>query len=95
MIAITLTRHGDEAVIQLDDDGPGVPPDSLEAIFNRFYSKRPKQEAFGQHSGLGLSIVRQIVEAHGGSIICDNRRNEAGDVAGARFSIRLPLQSAQ
>jgi two-component system, OmpR family, sensor histidine kinase ChvG len=62
----------DRVVITVDDDGPGIPPHALERIFERFYTDRPNQ-GFGQNSGLGLSISRQIVEAHGGRIWACNR----------------------
>ena len=61
--------------------GP-VSPKGVLKIFERFYSERPQNEAFGLHSGLGLSIVRQIVEAHNGSVHAENRRNAAGEVVG-------------
>jgi len=73
------------AVITVEDEGPGIPPDNLDSIFQRFYTERPEGEAFGRHSGLGLSISRSIVEAHGGTIRAENR--EGG---GARFVVRLP-----
>ena len=66
----------DRVVITVDDDGPGIPPHALERIFERFYTDRPSQ-GFGQNSGLGLSISRQIVEAHGGRIWACNRPAEA------------------
>jgi two-component system, OmpR family, sensor histidine kinase ChvG len=69
----------DRVVITVDDDGPGIPPHALERIFERFYTDRPSQ-GFGQNSGLGLSISRQIVEAHGGRIWACNRPAEPGDV---------------
>jgi two-component system sensor histidine kinase ChvG len=69
----------DCVVITVDDDGPGVPPHALERIFERFYTDRPSQ-GFGQNSGLGLSISRQIVEAHGGRIWACNRRAELASV---------------
>jgi len=69
----------DHVVITVDDDGPGVPPHALERIFERFYTDRPSQ-GFGQNSGLGLSISRQIVEAHGGRIWACNRPAELTDV---------------
>jgi two-component system sensor histidine kinase ChvG len=62
----------DRVAITVDDDGPGIPPHALERIFERFYTDRPNQ-GFGQNSGLGLSISRQIVEAHGGRIWACNR----------------------
>jgi two-component system sensor histidine kinase ChvG len=82
----------------VDDDGPGIPPHALERIFERFYTDRPEQ-GFGQNSGLGLSISRQIVEAHGGRIWAENRpgpQRPATDDApathgsGARFVVALP-----
>ncbi|WP_407654480.1 stimulus-sensing domain-containing protein [Bradyrhizobium prioriisuperbiae] len=80
--------------IVIDDDGPGVRPGALEKIFDRFYTDRPEQ-GFGQNSGLGLSISKQIVEAHGGRIWAENRAGKTdatGDtpIAGARFVVRLP-----
>jgi two-component system, OmpR family, sensor histidine kinase ChvG len=82
------------AVVQIDveDQGPGIPDDKLEAIFDRFYSERPSGEKYGTHSGLGLSISRQIVNAHNGTIAAENRRDGAGTVIGARFVIRLPVE---
>jgi two-component system, OmpR family, sensor histidine kinase ChvG len=62
----------ERVVITVDDEGPGIPPHALERIFDRFYTDRPNQ-GFGQNSGLGLSISRQIVEAHGGRIWACNR----------------------
>ncbi|MBU1540310.1 MAG: sensor N-terminal transmembrane domain-containing protein [Alphaproteobacteria bacterium] len=76
--------------VRIDDDGPGIPPDNLETVFERFYTARPRGTAFGANSGLGLSIVRQIVEAHGGRVRAANRPDEAGGVAGARFEVALP-----
>ena len=81
--------------IFVDDDGPGVRPEVSEKIFERFYTDRPHQ-GFGQNSGLGLSISKQIVEAHGGAIWVENRvvstvgADEAAKVLGARFIVRLP-----
>jgi two-component system sensor histidine kinase ChvG len=66
-------------VVTVDDDGPGIPPHALERIFERFYTDRPSQ-GFGQNSGLGLSISRQIVEAHGGRIWACNRQVELARV---------------
>ena len=75
--------------ILIDDDGPGVPPHALERIFERFYTDRPNQ-SFGNNSGLGLSISRQIVEAHGGTIRAENRLGDGGEILGARFILFLP-----
>jgi len=69
----------ERVVITVDDDGPGIPPHALERIFERFYTDRPNQ-GFGQNSGLGLSISRQIVEAHGGKIWAANRPAEPASV---------------
>ncbi len=77
-------------LIEVADEGPGIPPDSLENVFNRFYSERPSGEKFGTHSGLGLSISRQIIEAHGGRIWAENRIDARKQIVGARFCIRLP-----
>jgi two-component system sensor histidine kinase ChvG len=77
--------------VTVEDEGPGVPPDKREAIFERFWSSRPEGEGFGDHSGLGLSIARQIVEAHGGSIHVEDARPSPDDVSpGARFVVELP-----
>lgn len=91
-ISIRARRDKNSAEIVIEDEGPGIPDDKLEAIFDRFYSERPKGEKFGTHSGLGLSISRQIVNAHGGRIWAENRRAANGEVAGARFIIRLPVE---
>ena len=89
---ITVAATGDDrqVTVTIEDQGPGMPEGKLEAIFDRFYSERPDSEAFGLHSGLGLSISRQIVEAHGGSIQAENRSGPGGVIAGARFVLRLP-----
>ena len=78
------------AEISVEDQGPGIPDANLEHIFDRFYSERPQGEKFGQHSGLGLSISRQIVEALQGQISAENARDPAGKTTGARFIVRLP-----
>jgi two-component system sensor histidine kinase ChvG len=76
--------------VTVEDEGPGIPEAKLESIFDRFYSERPTGERFGQHSGLGLSISRQIVEGLRGRIAAENRRDAEGSVLGARFIVRLP-----
>jgi two-component system sensor histidine kinase ChvG len=80
--------------LAVEDEGPGIPDGKLDDIFGRFYSERPQSEQFGSHSGLGLSISRQIVEAHQGRISAENRRDEEGNIIGARFVIRLPKAEA-
>ncbi len=76
--------------IAVEDEGQGIPDGNLDHVFDRFYSERPVGESFGKHSGLGLSISRQIVEALHGRISAENRRDESGRVLGARFVVRLP-----
>jgi two-component system sensor histidine kinase ChvG len=90
-VRLTLKRAGGRQVIAtVEDDGPGLPTENLETVFQRFYTARPRGAAFGGHSGLGLSIARQIVEAHGGKIHAENRTDASGRVIGARFVINLP-----
>ena len=89
-IDLQLSRRGHLAVISVIDNGPGIPLENTERIFDRFYTDRPVGEAFGQNSGLGLSITRQIIEAHGGTITAGNV-NEKENVAGARFTVAIPL----
>ena len=93
VVRVTCRRLKSEVEIVVDDDGPGVQPDAFERIFERFYTDRPHQ-GFGQNSGLGLSICKQIVEAHGGRVRVENRvRASSGadeHVLGARFTVRLP-----
>jgi two-component system sensor histidine kinase ChvG len=90
-VRVTLRRDRSEGMLEVvvDDDGPGIPPHALERIFERFYTDRPNQ-GFGQNSGLGLSISRQIVEAHRGQIHALNRM-ERERMLGARFIMRLPV----
>lgn len=78
--------------VTVEDEGPGIPPENLQSIFERFYSERPEAEVFGNHSGLGLSISRQIIEAHGGKIWAENIVDpEHPDIRkGARFRFELP-----
>jgi two-component system sensor histidine kinase ChvG len=94
-VRVTGRKLKNEVEVLIDDDGPGVRPEALEKIFERFYTDRPEDQGFGQNSGLGLSISKQIVEAHGGRIWVENRVAPArGDdepkVLGARFHVRLP-----
>jgi two-component system sensor histidine kinase ChvG len=89
-VRVTLAHERGQAVVHVDDDGPGMPPENLETVFERFYTARPAGTAFGGNSGLGLSIARQIVEAHGGVIRAENRPDGDGGVSGARFVVCLP-----
>lgn len=89
-ITVSAHREDDRVIVTVDDQGPGIPQDKLRAIFERFYSERPKGERFGTHSGLGLSISKQIVDAHGGTLAAENLRDAGGAIAGARFIITLP-----
>jgi two-component system sensor histidine kinase ChvG len=88
-VRIAARRHRNEIEIIVDDDGPGIPDHAMQRIFERFYTDRPEDQGFGQNSGLGLSISRQIVEAHGGTVRAENRR-DGEKILGARFIIRLP-----
>ncbi len=90
-VRLSAVRRGEFVEITVEDTGPGLPENGTDRIFERFYSERPESEAFGHHSGLGLSIARQVVEAHGGTIVGANRRGEDGSVTGARFIVSLPL----
>jgi two-component system sensor histidine kinase ChvG len=95
-VRITCRRVRSEIEIMVDDDGPGIREDALDRVFERFYTDRPHQ-GFGQNSGLGLSISKQIIEAHNGRIWAENRLGAAGEdgkpmVTGARFVVRLPAQ---
>lgn len=91
LVEIAAARVGDEVRIRIDDEGPGVPEEAREAIFNRFHSIRPEEEHFGRHSGLGLAIARAIVEGHDGEIDVQDRDDAP---SGARFIIRLPATEA-
>jgi len=90
-IALSAVRVGRFVRILVEDSGPGIPENKLTAIFDRFYSERPKAEKFGTHSGLGLSISKQIVEAHRGTLWAENRRDPQGRVIGACFIVQLPV----
>lgn len=89
VIRIVVVRIAGQVRVAIEDDGPGIPPDKAEAIFERFYSERPSGETFGTHSGLGLSISRQIITAHRGQIKAENRLDQDGRVLGARFTVTL------
>jgi two-component system sensor histidine kinase ChvG len=84
-VIVTASQHDIIARVTVEDEGPGIPPDNLESIFERFYTERPG-ETFGRNSGLGLSIARQIIEGAGGRIYAENRETQ-----GARLIVELPL----
>lgn len=89
LVRIDATRDDGQVQITIEDEGPGIPEHAREAVFERFHSDRPAGEAFGQHSGLGLSIARTIVEGHGGTITATGRGTSAN---GARLVVRLPAR---
>jgi two-component system sensor histidine kinase ChvG len=89
-VVVTLVRARGQVIATVSDSGPGIPPENLETIFQRFYTSRPKGAAFGGNSGLGLSIARQIAEAHGGTLHAENRLGADGSVVGALFVLMLP-----
>jgi two-component system sensor histidine kinase ChvG len=90
-ISIQALRDKRHVKVVVEDQGPGIHAGKEEDIFNRFYTERPEGEKFGTHSGLGLAISKQIVEAHRGSVIAENINGEGGAVKGARFVVRLPV----
>jgi len=94
-ITVRATVSRSLITVAVDDEGIGIPNGKLDAIFDRFYSERPSGEKFGTHSGLGLSICRQIISAHRGSIKAENRISASGEVMGARFTIELPRMSGE
>ena len=95
-VDVALTRTRAQIIVTVTDNGPGIRPDALERVFERFYTDRPDGEAFGQNSGLGLSISRQIAEAHGGTLTAENVTDaETGEVKGARFTLTLPAATGK
>nr|WP_278002289.1 MULTISPECIES: two-component system sensor histidine kinase ChvG [Agrobacterium] len=89
-ITVRLSRQKDRCIVQVEDNGPGIQAEDIDRIFERFYTDRPASEGFGQNSGLGLSISRQIAEAHGGSLRAENVVDKYGVISGARFTLSLP-----
>lgn len=90
-VRLTARRSGRSVKVVVSDQGPGIPDGKEEAIFDRFYTERPAGEKFGTHSGLGLSIAKQIVSAHNGSVFAKNRYVSDGTIEGADFVVTLPL----
>ncbi len=93
IITIRIKRSGSRVEVAVEDQGPGMPEGKEKAIFNRFYTERPEGEKFGTHSGLGLSISQQIVDAHKGLIYAENIIDTDKKVRGARFVVRLPAEA--
>jgi two-component system sensor histidine kinase ChvG len=92
-IVIHLVRRRGTVQVRVEDNGPGIRAEVIERVFERFYTDRPDGEDFGQNSGLGLSISRQIIEAHGGTLTAENiPGDEADSWQGARFIIELPAE---
>lgn len=96
-VTVALRNDGDDIVLTVTDDGPGIDEDKLETIFDRFYTYRPTANSSrGNNSGLGLNISREIVHAHGGSIVAGNRYRSSGEAKsariGAEFVVRLPVR---
>ncbi|HEV2078615.1 MAG TPA: ATP-binding protein [Allosphingosinicella sp.] len=91
LVEIAATAVGSRVIVSIEDEGPGVPEDAREAIFNRFHSMRPEGEDFGRHSGLGLAIAKAIVEGHDGRIGVEDRHDGR---SGARFVISFPGAAA-
>lgn len=89
-IRVGLVLKDHFVTVRIEDEGPGLPKGAAAKIFQRFYSERPEQEAFGVHSGLGLAICKQVIEAHGGRILAENRLNDDSEILGACFSVSLP-----
>ncbi len=88
-VKIGVELKGRRVTVYIDDEGPGIPEGNLKTIFERFYSERPEHEEYGRHSGLGLSICKQIVTAHNGVIYAENLYDRGGAVCGARFVVVL------
>jgi len=88
LVEIGAARVGEEVVVTVEDEGPGVPPAAREEIFRRFHSLRPEGEGFGRHSGLGLAIAKATVEGHDGRILVEDRHDGR---SGARFVLRFPV----
>lgn len=87
-VNITITPINKRIVVTVEDQGPGIPENRLEKIFDRFYTERPSHEDYGRHSGLGLSICKQIVTALGGQIFAENIKSDT-KINGARFTVIL------
>jgi two-component system sensor histidine kinase ChvG len=91
LVRMTLSARDGKAIVAIEDEGPGIPNESLKRVFERFYTHRPASHGFGKNSGLGLSISKQIVEAHGGEIAAANRVDAIGKVVGAKLTVSLAM----
>jgi len=89
VVLISIQNQGSNVIVCVEDDGPGIPDNKISAIFERFYTERPDHEDYGAHSGLGLSISKQIVDAHGGDIWAENKLDSDNNRIGAKFFVRL------
>jgi len=89
-VTVTARQREHIATVTVEDEGPGIPPDNLESIFERFYTERPA-DTFGKNSGLGLSIARQIAASAGGRVRAENRGLNAEGGGGARLIVELPV----
>lgn len=88
-VQIMVKNKDDDIIISVEDEGPGIPESKINTIFERFYTERPNHEDYGSHSGLGLSISKQIVDAHGGEIWAENKLDSDGNRVGAKFIVEL------
>lgn len=94
-IVVRLSRTRTRCLVHIEDNGPGIQAEDIDRIFERFYTDRPEAEGFGQNSGLGLSISRQIAEAHNGSLRAENIIDaDTGKSRGARFILSLPAEAS-
>lgn len=93
-VIVRVLVQNETIMVQVDDEGTGIPENKLQTVFERFYTERPQHESYGEHSGLGLSISKQIVDAHGGQIWAENLRRTDGSIRGARFNVVLSKLAA-
>ncbi len=94
ILKIKVEKKKNRVSIAFEDEGPGIPDNKLKTVFDRFYSERPREQ-YGKHSGLGLSICKQIIEAHNGLIFAENIKNRQGKISGARFTVVLNVAEGE
>ncbi len=92
-VDVRIKRENDSIIVYVEDEGSGILGQKSKKVFERFYTERPQTETFGQHSGLGLSIAKQIIDSHGGTILAENIKNADGTIKGARFTVTLKTAS--